>query len=102
MRIDRLLYHLRLARSRSVAHAMVDCGHIRRNGVRILRASQGVTVGDILTMPLGKGVLVLELLALPVRRGPSGEAQSCYRVLDASGQSAIAAPKDTSEGHALP
>ncbi|MEZ5695746.1 MAG: RNA-binding S4 domain-containing protein [Sphingomonadaceae bacterium] len=102
MRIDRLLYYLRFARSRSLAHAMVDQGHIRRNGERVLRASQSVMAGDVLTMPLGKGVIVMELLALPLRRGPASEAQSCYRVLDAGGQSAIATPKTNTEGHALP
>jgi ribosome-associated heat shock protein Hsp15 len=27
-------------------------------------------------------VRVIEVLTLPLRRGPAGEAQSCYRVLD--------------------
>jgi NAD-dependent dihydropyrimidine dehydrogenase PreA subunit len=38
----------------------------------------------------GETMLVIELLALPARRGPAAEAQSCYRVLDGGGQSALA------------
>lgn len=107
MRLDRLLFYLRFARSRSLAATMAEAGHIRRNGMRVTRGSQPVGAGDVLTLPLGHGpharVSVVELLALPLRRGPAREAQAYYRMLDASEQSAIAPPKaNPSEGHALP
>ena len=82
MRIDKLLWFLRLARSRSLAQAMAADGHIRLNGRRVDRAHQKVAVGDVLTVPLANSVRVIELLALPVQRGPAPEAQSCYRMLD--------------------
>jgi ribosome-associated heat shock protein Hsp15 len=82
MRIDKLLWFLRLARTRTIAQAMAADGHIRVNGRRIDRAHQKVVAGDILTVPFGKEVHVLELTRLPERRGPASEAQSCYRVLD--------------------
>lgn len=82
MRIDRLLWFLRLARSRTLAQRLVEGGHIRRNGQRVERLAQPVAPGDVLTLPLGGGVRVIELLALPTRRGPAPEAQACYRVLD--------------------
>jgi len=82
MRIDRLLWYLRLAKSRSIAQAMAEAGHIRINGTRVERAHRKVSVGDILTIPLARDVRVLEILTLPERRGPAPEAQSCYRVLD--------------------
>lgn len=107
IRLDRLLYYLRFARSRAIAAAMAGSGHIRRNGLRVTRPSQPVEAGDVLTLVLGGAVrgkvVIVELLAVPQRRGPAAEAQSCYRVLDATAQSAIAAPKgNPSEGHALP
>jgi ribosome-associated heat shock protein Hsp15 len=37
----------------------------------------------VLTVPIAAGVRVIEVLSLPVRRGPSSEAQACYRTLDA-------------------
>lgn len=91
MRIDKLLWHLRLAKTRSIAQAMAEEGHIRLNGRRIDRAHQKVARGDVLTVPVGARVRVLELLALPERRGPASEAQSCYRALDESGAFPIAA-----------
>jgi ribosome-associated heat shock protein Hsp15 len=96
MRIDKLLWFLRLAKSRSAAQALVGEGHIRLNGRRIERAAQGVAVGDVLVVPLPRGVTVIELAALPSRRGPAGEAQSCYRVLDEAGANPIAASQTNS------
>ena len=91
MRIDKLLWFLRLARSRNLAQALVEEGHIRLNGRRIERSHQKIAVGDVLTVPLAQGVRVIEVLSLPVRRGPAPEAQSCYRVLDVTGANPIAA-----------
>lgn len=82
MRIDKLLWFLRFARSRSVAQGIAQQGHVRLNGKRIDKAHQNVSAGDVLTLPLAQRVLVIEVLALPERRGPAPEAQSCYRVLD--------------------
>lgn len=95
MRIDRLLCHLRLVRTRGLAQRLIESGHVRCNGVRVVRTSHAVALGDVLTVPLGSAVKVMEVLALPDRRGPAHEAQACYRVLDARGETAIAAGEDT-------
>lgn len=92
MRIDLLLWYLRLAKSRSAAQAMAEAGHIRRNGRRVDRAHQRVDAGDIIVLPAHGRVLSIALLTLPERRGPASEAQSCYRVLDAAADLALAAP----------
>ncbi|ANY18991.1 Heat shock protein 15 [Tsuneonella dongtanensis] len=99
MRIDKLLWQLRLTKTRAQAQALVATGHIRRNGSRVARASQDVGAGDTLTIPLPSGVRVIEVLALPVRRGPAAEAQGCYRTLDPQAFPAIAATEhETPEG----
>lgn len=85
MRIDRLLCHLRFVRTRSAAQKLVEQGYIRRNGERVLRGSHEVRVGDVLTIPLGNMVRLVEILDLPERRGPPREAQACYRELDPKG-----------------
>ena len=90
MRIDKLLWFLRFSKTRGLAQKWIADGHIRRNGRRVERQDQPVTVGDILTLPLRSRVLVIELLALPHRRGPAAEAQACYRVLDGGENFAIA------------
>lgn len=91
MRIDKLLWYLRLAKTRSAAQAMAEAGHMRLNGRRIERAHTGAAVGDVVILVHGGAVRVIELLALPTRRGPAPEAQSCYRVLDAPADLPLAA-----------
>ncbi len=100
MRIDRLLFNLRFARSRTLAQRWIAEGHIRRNGERVLRQDLAVAAGDVLTLPLKREVLVIELLALPARRGPASEARACYRPLDAGATKRIAdQPQATGEAH---
>lgn len=95
MRIDKLLWQLRLTKTRSQAQALVLAGHVRRNGGRVVRTSQDIATGDTLTLPLPSGVRVIKVLALPVRRGPPAEAQACYRALDPQPFPAIAADELT-------
>lgn len=96
MRIDKLLWFLRFAASRSLAHDWVLDGHIRLNGRRVERASAAIKPGDILTLPLPRRVAVIEILALPARRGPATEAQACYRTLDDPAANPIAAAENNS------
>jgi len=92
MRVDKLLWFLRLAKTRPIAQAMAQAGHLRLNGRRIERAHQKIGAGDVLTVPTAAGVRVIEIVALPTRRGPASEAQDCYRVLDGRASDPIAAP----------
>ena len=97
IRLDKLLWFLRFARSRSVAQAMVEAGHIRLDGRRVTRSSCAVHAGATLVLPVGERIEVIRLLSLPLRRGPAPEAQACYRRLDpAAAPSAIDA-----DGNAL-
>jgi len=98
MRIDKLLWYLRLARTRGIAQEMAEDGHMRVNGRRVERAHHKVGAGDVLTMPRGMDVLVIELTALPTRRGPAPEAREHYRVLDGGDANPIAAPSASPEG----
>ncbi len=91
LRIDKLLFFLRFAKSRSLAQDVVEQGHLRLNGARVTRCAQGVALGDCLVLPLGTRVRVIEIVALPIRRGPADEAAACYRVLDETHAYPIAA-----------
>lgn len=86
VRIDRVLCNLRFTRTRSLAARLAGEGHLRRNGARVTRPSQDVTVGDVLTVPLGRTVRLIEVLALPERRGSARDARACYRTLDQARQ----------------
>ncbi len=81
IRLDKLLWYLRFARSRSLAQAMVAAGHIRLDGRRVTRASSAVRAGETLVLPVGERIEVIRLLSLPLRRGPAPEAQACYERL---------------------
>ena len=101
LRLDKALWYLRLAKTRALAQQRIAEGHVRLNGRRVDRCSQAVAAGDVLTLPRGTGVALIELLALPARRGPAPEAQACYRVLDASDELAIA-PGETARATGKP
>ena len=90
MRLDLLLVRLRLVSSRSLAREWIEDGHIRRNRLRVAKPGQLIGEGDVLTLPMRRHVQVIEILALPERRGPASEAQAHYRVLDASNAIALA------------
>lgn len=103
MRVDKLVWFLRFAASRSLAQKWVEDGHFRLNGRRIEKPGTTVRIGDVLTLPLRTRVCVIDLLALPERRGPPSEAQSCYRVLDERGANPIAPrPTHLPYGDSLP
>ena len=85
IRIDRLLVYLRFAKTRSAADALIAGHAVRRNRQHVLRGAEAVRIGDVLTLALGGGVQVVELLAVPVRRGSPQEARSHYREVDGSG-----------------
>lgn len=82
IRLDKLLWFRRFARSRSLAQAMIAAGHIRLDGRRVTRSSCAVHVGSTLVLPVGERIEVIRLVTLPVRRGPAPEAQACYLRLE--------------------
>ena len=81
MRIDRFLFFIRLAKSRTLAQAVIADGHVRVDGRRVEKPSEEVRVGSIVALPLNDRVRVLQVLALPQRRGPAAEARDCYEEL---------------------
>ena len=81
MRIDRYLHCIRLVKSRTLAQAVIDEGHIRLDGHRVLKPSEEVRVGSTIALPLHGRVRILRVLALPGRRGSAPEARACYEEL---------------------
>ena len=81
MRIDRFLHCIRLLKSRTLAQAIVQTGHVRIDGKRVEKSSEEVRVGSVIALPLQDHVRVLRVLSLPTRRGPASEARACYEEL---------------------
>ena len=78
MRIDRFLFFIRLLKSRTLAQALIETGHVRIDGKRVEKPSETVRVGNVIGLPLHGRVLILKVLSLPTRRGPAAEARACY------------------------
>jgi ribosome-associated heat shock protein Hsp15 len=78
LRIDRFLFFIRLVKSRTLAQALVDTGHVRIDGKRAEKPSETVSVGSVVALPLHGRTHVLRVRALPSRRGPASEARTCY------------------------
>ena len=78
MRLDRFLWFARFARTRSAAQALAEDGHLRISGRPAASRHAAVRVGDVLTFARGADVSVIRIEALPHRRGPAPEAQTCY------------------------
>ena len=81
LRLDKFLWFVRLAKTRSFAQEVAEKGRLRISGRVIDRAHAPVRVGDVLSFPLHGRVRVIRVLALPARRGPPAEAQECYEDL---------------------
>ena len=81
MRIDRFLFFIRLAKSRTLAQALIEEGYVRIDGRRVEKTSEEVRAGSVIALPLHGTVRVLRVLAMPSRRGPAAEARLCYEEL---------------------
>jgi ribosome-associated heat shock protein Hsp15 len=81
VRIDRFLFFIRLVKSRTLAQAVIEEGHVRIDGKRVEKVSEEVRVDSIIALPLHDKVRVLRVLSLPERRGPAPEARQCYEEL---------------------
>lgn len=88
MRIDRYLHCIRLVKSRTLAQGLVDTGRIRIDGRRVLKPSEPVRIGSIIALPLRGDVRIIEVIAIPERRGPPAEARATYREIDEAGPAA--------------
>jgi ribosome-associated heat shock protein Hsp15 len=81
IRIDKFLWFVRLAKSRSIAQRQVESGAIRIDRVRPATAHTLVRVGQVITIVAAGQAIVIRVERIPTRRGPAPEAQSCYSLL---------------------
>jgi ribosome-associated heat shock protein Hsp15 len=80
-RLDKWLWFARVVKTRTLAAGLVTDGRVRVNRERIVKPSQALRPGDVVTVAVGPRVRVLEVLAPGARRGPPAEAQGLYRDL---------------------
>ena len=77
-RIDKFLWFARLAKTRALAARLCAAGAVTLGGIAVGKASQIVRVGDVVTVPRGRLLHEIRILALGSRRGPPAEARLLY------------------------
>ena len=77
-RLDKWLFFSRVVKSRTLAQKLVESGAVRVNSERTLSPDRRVGPGDVLTMTLGKRLLVWRIVNEGERRGPAIEAATLY------------------------
>ncbi|TWF50159.1 RNA-binding S4 domain-containing protein [Neorhizobium alkalisoli] len=80
-RIDKWLFFARMAKSRSIAQALVNSNHVRVNGGLVSQASFQVKPGDRIELTLERRDLILVVKSGGARRGPFEEARLLYEDL---------------------
>lgn len=77
-RIDKWLWHARLARTRAAAKAIAVSGHVRINREKNRAAAHLLRTGDVLTINIGGQVRVLRVRGIAERRGSAADATYLY------------------------
>ncbi len=77
LRLDKWLWCARFFRSRGLAQAAVEGGHVQVNGERS-RPSRLVRVGDRLRITRERERFEVQVTGIPLRRGPGSEARQHY------------------------
>jgi ribosome-associated heat shock protein Hsp15 len=79
-RIDKWLWHARVARTRTAAAGLADGGLVRINGGRVDAASRAVRVGDVVTIAFDR-VRILKVTGFSERRGSASDASVLFEDL---------------------
>ena len=77
-RLDKWLFFSRAVKSRTLAQKLIEAGSVRVNAERTLASDHRVGPGDVLTMTIGRRLLVWRIVDGGLRRGPASEATLLY------------------------
>jgi ribosome-associated heat shock protein Hsp15 len=82
-RLDKFLFFARFCKTRAAAVSLIEKGSVRINLQPTEKPHARLRPGDVLTLPLPRGVLVVEVVALAKRREGAVQAQALYREIAA-------------------
>jgi ribosome-associated heat shock protein Hsp15 len=77
-RLDKWLVVARFARTRSLAQALIEQGHVRLEGKRVTDGARKLRPGDVLTLALPHATKVVRIKAAAERRGSFAVARLLY------------------------
>jgi ribosome-associated heat shock protein Hsp15 len=78
LRLDKWLWFARLTKSRSLAARLCEAGAVAIAGRAMLKPHHPVRIGDVVTVPQGRLIHTIRIVALGSRRGPAPEARTLY------------------------
>ena len=81
VRIDRYLHCIRLVKSRTLAQALIDAGHVRIDGKRVAKAERGGPRRQRHRASAARPGARASGARPAGRRGPAAEARACYEEL---------------------
>jgi ribosome-associated heat shock protein Hsp15 len=77
-RLDKFLFYARFCKTRAVAAALVEKGGLRINRQPTEKPHARLRPGDVLTLALPRGVVVVRVTGLAKRRESAAKAQTLY------------------------
>lgn len=83
LRIDKWLWTARFFKTRSLATAAIDAGHVRINGAAVKPAREAHP-GDTIDLSIGHQRWTVTVCAIAATRGPASAAQQLYRETEES------------------
>lgn len=83
-RVDKWLWHARVARTRTTASALVTDGRVRINRERVVKPGAVVRPGDVITVATGPYVRALKVKGFAERRGSASAAAELFEELTVS------------------
>lgn len=107
-RLDKWLWHARVAKTRTLSARLVETGKVRVNRALTRKPSRSVGAGDVLTLVVHGRVRVLKVLACVLRRGPAAQARELYEDLSPApvkrekGTAPLQAPATREKGSGRP
>ena len=79
IRLDQLLYYLRLFKTRGIATRAIEKGLCKVNNFVVKKKNKVIYIGDIVSIKNEKLTKQIKILKIPFRRGPFKEAIIHYR-----------------------
>ena len=70
-----------MVRTRSAAAALVEAGHVRVNGIRVLAPSHVLRTRDVVTLALDRSIKVMRVIGFAERRGDATAARALYELV---------------------
>ena len=74
IRLDQLLYYLRLFKTRGIATNAIEKGTCKFNNFLVKKKNKVINIGDIVNIKNEKVTKQIKILKIPLRRGPFKEA----------------------------